>query len=143
MRAPRLSAEMLDDRIRARYDERVHAVTTDGAIRTLTVGAESGEAVAPSLLATTAASVLADPERILEECFGPLSLVVEYEGPAELLALAEAFGGTLTATVHAEASDDDVVTPLLDILRTRSGRIVWNGWPTGVAVGWAMHHGGP
>ena len=137
------AAEMLDHRLRARYDERLRAVTTDGAVRRLTVGTESDEAVAPSLLTTTAASVLADPGRILEECFGPVSLVVDYEGPAELLALAEAFGGTLTATIHAESSDDDVVAPLLDILRPRSGRILWNGWPTGVAVGWAMHHGGP
>jgi NADP-dependent aldehyde dehydrogenase len=53
------------------------------------------------------------------------------------------FEGSLTATVHAEPDEHELVRPLLRELRDRAGRIVWNGWPTGVAVSWAMHHGGP
>jgi NADP-dependent aldehyde dehydrogenase len=68
---------------------------------------------------------------------------VEYSGPEEMLAAAEAFGGNLTTTVHAEDSDAPTLPPLLDVLRERTGRLVYNGWPTGVAVAWAMHHGGP
>ena len=45
--------------------------------------------------------------------------------------------------MHAEPGEQDFARPLLRELRERAGRIVWNGWPTGVAVSWAMHHGGP
>ncbi len=99
--------------------------------------------VAPTLLATTAKELLADPDALLQECFGPTSIIVEYAGQDELLAAAEAFGGNLTATVHAEDGDAATLPPLLDVLRERTGRLVYNGWPTGVAVAWAMHHGGP
>ena len=50
---------------------------------------------------------------------------------------------SLTATVHFEPDDDDWAAPLLDALAERTGRVVVNGWPTGVAVSPAMHHGGP
>jgi NADP-dependent aldehyde dehydrogenase len=99
--------------------------------------------VAASLLRTTVPTLLADPEAILEECFGPVSVIVEYADRAELHAAAEAMIGSLTATVHAEESDHEVVGDLLPLLTARAGRVVWNGWPTGVAVSWAMHHGGP
>ncbi len=50
--------------------------------------------------------------------------------------------GTLTATVHGTDDDPDAAG-LLGALARRAGRVIWNGWPTGVAVGWAQHHGGP
>jgi NADP-dependent aldehyde dehydrogenase len=68
-------------------------------------------------------------------------VVVTYDDESQLLAAAEAFGGQLTATVHGEDGDDVVV--LLDVLAARAGRVIWNGWPTGVSVTWAMQHGGP
>jgi NADP-dependent aldehyde dehydrogenase len=72
-----------------------------------------------------------------------VSVVVEYADPDELLAVAEAMPGSLTATVHAEDADHDAVAPLFRRLADRAGRVIWNGWPTGVAVTAAMHHGGP
>src|SRR5690606_25520172 len=51
--------------------------------------------------------------------------------------------GSLTATVHAEPDEGSLVEDLLSRMRDRAGRIIWNGWPTGVAVAWAMQHGGP
>ncbi len=99
--------------------------------------------VAASLLRTTVPTLLADPESILEECFGPVSVVVEYADQDELRAAAKAVVGSLTATVHAEEADHEIVADLLPLLTERTGRVVWNGWPTGVAVAWAMHHGGP
>ena len=68
---------------------------------------------------------------------------MEYERPDEALEAASALGGTLTATVHAEDHEWPEVEPLVRALRDRAGRLVWNGWPTGVAVSRAMHHGGP
>jgi NADP-dependent aldehyde dehydrogenase len=99
--------------------------------------------VAASLLRTTVPTLLDDPEAVLEECFGPVSVIVEYADTDELTAAADAMVGSLTATVHAEDSDQELVGQLLPVLTERAGRVVWNGWPTGVAVSWAMHHGGP
>jgi len=96
-----------------------------------------------TLLATDLATLLADRERVLPECFGPTSVIVEYDGMWEVLTAARTFGGNLTATVHAEEDELELVRPLVRELRDQAGRIVWNGWPTGVAVAWAMHHGGP
>jgi NADP-dependent aldehyde dehydrogenase len=136
-------AEMLMPRLRESYQQGLGEMTDAGGIEPLVVGSMGPHAVAPSLLRTRATDVLADPERLLGECFGPVSLIVEYDSPDDLCALAASFDGTLTATVHAEVADDEMATTLLAILEARTGRIVWNGWPTGVAVGWAMHHGGP
>lgn len=134
-------AAMLGDRIRAAHAEQRDRLAGLGAVRTLVGGGDEVAEVAPTLLATTAGKLLADPDALLQECFGPTSIVVEYSGTGEMHAAAEAFGGNLTATVHAEDSEE--VAPLLERLRDRTGRILFNGWPTGVAVTAAMHHGGP
>jgi NADP-dependent aldehyde dehydrogenase len=108
------------------------------------VGGDAGSGpVAASLLRTRVPTLLSEPEAILEECFGPVSVVVEYADPGELLAVAEAMPGSLTATLHAEDSDHEAVAGLVGRLAERAGRVIWNGWPTGVAVTAAMHHGGP
>ncbi|OZM79128.1 aldehyde dehydrogenase (NADP(+)) [Pseudonocardia sp. MH-G8] len=136
-------AGMLNDRIREGHAHERDRLEGLGPVRTLVHGADTDAGVAPTLLATTAKELLADPDSLLQECFGPTSIVVEYSDPDEMLAAAEAFGGNLTATVQAEDSDAATLAPLLDALRDRAGRLVYNGWPTGVAVSWAMHHGGP
>jgi NADP-dependent aldehyde dehydrogenase len=136
-------AGMLSDRIREGHAHERDRLEGLGPVRTLVHGAESGAGVAPTLLATTAKELLADPDVLLQECFGPTSIIVEYAGQDELLAAADAFGGNLTATVHAEDGDAGTLPPLVEVLRERTGRLVYNGWPTGVAVAWAMHHGGP
>jgi NADP-dependent aldehyde dehydrogenase len=112
-------------------------------IREWVRGSEDGREASATLLQTTVAELLDDADVVLEECFGPTSIVVEYADQAELRAAASAFGGNLTATVHAEGSDAHDVSALLPLLQERAGRVIWNGWPTGVAVSWAMHHGGP
>ncbi|WP_433556164.1 aldehyde dehydrogenase (NADP(+)) [Pseudonocardia xinjiangensis] len=137
------AAGMLNDRIRTAHAEERDRLEGLGPVRTLVHGDEVEAGVAPTLLATTAKELLADPDPLLQECFGPTSIVVSYNGPDELHAAAEAFGGNLTATVHAEDADAPTLPPLLDLLRERTGRLVYNGWPTGVAVAAAMHHGGP
>jgi NADP-dependent aldehyde dehydrogenase len=78
---------------------------------------------------------------LFDECFGPLTVLVEYADDAELLATVARLPGSLTASVHAGA--DETPAALVDLLRHRAGRLVWNGYPTGVAVAWATQHGGP
>ena len=98
----------------------------------------SGSAV---VLATTTDAVLADPSALLTECFGPSTLVVEYADVEQALAAIRAVGGSLTATVHAEP--DEELAGILAVLTEIAGRVLFAGWPTGVAVSWAQQHGGP
>jgi NADP-dependent aldehyde dehydrogenase len=83
------------------------------------------------------------PDEVLEECFGPTAVVVEYGGTAELLAVLEAVEGSLTISLHSQPEERDLVGQLLRLARRRAGRILGAGVPTGVAVTWATHHGGP
>ncbi|WP_020422619.1 aldehyde dehydrogenase (NADP(+)) [Amycolatopsis sp. ATCC 39116] len=78
-----------------------------------------------------------------EEVFGATSLVVRCADQAELLGVVRALEGQLTATVHAVESDEPLAAALLPVLERKAGRILFNGWPTGVEVGHAMVHGGP
>ncbi|WP_327003548.1 aldehyde dehydrogenase (NADP(+)) [Dactylosporangium sp. NBC_01737] len=80
---------------------------------------------------------------LLEECFGPELIVVEYDTDDDALAMLRRFGPALTATIHADDGDRPLAARLLDHAQRTAGRVVWNGYPTGVAVAWAMHHGGP
>lgn len=100
-----------------------------------------GDAPAPALFSTTAAAVIADPAIVREEMFGPASIVVQYRDPVELNAVLGLLEGQLTSTIHAEPGED--VAAITDALVARSGRVVWNAWPTGVTVTYAQQHGGP
>ncbi|HET6501031.1 MAG TPA: aldehyde dehydrogenase family protein, partial [Amycolatopsis sp.] len=82
-------------------------------------------------------------EDLFEEQFGPFAVVVRYHDTADLPAALAKLPAALTATLHAEESEVDLAGELFAPLRDRVGRILWNGYPTGVAVTWAMHHGGP
>jgi len=78
-----------------------------------------------------------------EEVFGPAALVILCEDDAELVQSAEALEGQLTATLHAEAADAEVARALLPIFARKAGRVIHNGFPTGLEVGPATVHGGP
>jgi NADP-dependent aldehyde dehydrogenase len=87
-----------------------------------------------------------DLERLDVERFGPAGLVVTYGDVADLLPVLARLSGSLTATVQADldsAADVAAARTVATALAGRSGRLIMNGWPTGVAVCWAMHHGGP
>ncbi len=142
---PPAAAPMLNDRIRDGYlatldDLRRHADVS------LLAEAENDQTAddAPglTLLQTDVAALLADLNGMFRECFGPTGLVVTYRDDADLLALAEAIDGQLTATIQGEEGDE-VVPELLRRLARRAGRVLWNAWPTGVSVTHAQSHGGP
>ncbi|WP_327086525.1 aldehyde dehydrogenase (NADP(+)) [Nonomuraea sp. NBC_01738] len=78
---------------------------------------------------------------VANECFGPSSVVVTYRDVRELVAVLGGLEGALTATIHA--TDPGEAVEVSEVLGRVAGRLIWNGWPTGVAVCWAMHHGGP
>jgi NADP-dependent aldehyde dehydrogenase len=87
--------------------------------------------------------VLEQPDVVLSECFGPVTLLVEYDGSPDLVAAAAVLPGALTGTVHADEADIPELGSVLACLRDRVGRLIFDGWPTGVAVTWSMQHGGP
>jgi alpha-ketoglutaric semialdehyde dehydrogenase len=80
---------------------------------------------------------------LAEEIFGPTTLLVRYGGAAELLQAARGLEGHLTATIHASAEDHELAGELLPVLEGKVGRVLFNGYPTGVEVCPAMVHGGP
>ncbi|MGA2528419.1 MAG: aldehyde dehydrogenase (NADP(+)) [Acidimicrobiales bacterium] len=141
--AAQAPAQLLNDRIDAAYQEGLEALRIRPSIEVIAAGSRHPDGTTtPTLLRTTAEELVADAEHLLAECFGPVSLVAEYEEEDELIAVAHAIEGQLTATVHGE-SDEAVVPLLIDTLAEKTGRVIWNGWPTGVSVTWAMQHGGP
>jgi alpha-ketoglutaric semialdehyde dehydrogenase len=94
-------------------------------------------------LFTTTATTFLDHEELMEEVFGPSTLVVEIDAREQLLAIARRLEGQLTATVHAAEGELGDYRDLIEILETKVGRVVFNGFPTGVEVVPAMVHGGP
>ena len=78
-----------------------------------------------------------------DEVFGPSSLVVRYETRDQILAIARSMEGNLTATVYAGPNDRELAKELVAVLETKVGRILFEGFPTGVEVCQAMVHGGP
>ncbi len=96
----------------------------------------------PGVIVTDAATWLANPT-LHEEIFGPATVVVRCQSTAEVLACAEKLAGTLTATIHGNADELAANGALVDLLSRKAGRVIFNGFPTGVEVGYAMHHGGP
>ncbi|MGW0819112.1 aldehyde dehydrogenase (NADP(+)) [Streptomyces viridiviolaceus] len=100
-------------------------------------------AAGPRLLTMDLASFAAGIETAAKECFGPLGLVVTYERPEDLADVVAALPGQLTASLHGEPREAAELADLTAALAERSGRVLWNEWPTGVSVTHAMQHGGP
>ncbi len=98
--------------------------------------------ISPEAAVTTAKNFLAHPA-LATEAFGPFTLVVIAETPAELTACARSLDGQLTATLHGNGDDLAAAAPLLALLEQKAGRLVLNAFPTGVEVSPAMNHGGP
>jgi NADP-dependent aldehyde dehydrogenase len=105
-------------------------------------GANGGLSRSPLLLGVGAADLLRDRTPLETECFGPVGVLVQYETSAELLAVIGNLDGALVGCIHGEADDGDARSVVAAIAE-RVGRVVWNGWPTGVGVNRAQHHGGP
>jgi alpha-ketoglutaric semialdehyde dehydrogenase len=94
-------------------------------------------------LFTASAETFLSHGELMDELFGPSTLVVECDSRARLLEVARALEGQLTATIHAADREIEDYRDLLAILETKAGRIIFNGYPTGVEVVPAMVHGGP
>jgi NADP-dependent aldehyde dehydrogenase len=141
-----VAAPFLNARIGDQFAEGISRLAAHPAVQPVASagpGPATGSWGSAAVYRTTASAVAADPAPLTEEHFGPAALLVEYTDADDLLGALTAVEGSLTATIHCEPSDTFPLDRVLAVVQERVGRIVFNGWPTGVAVTWSMQHGGP
>jgi NADP-dependent aldehyde dehydrogenase len=136
---------MLTPGMAGALDRGAEAMATTDGVATVGQGATE-ESLAfpglPRLFATDGDTFLGSPE-LAGEVFGPTSLVVRVRDLDQLREIVAGLEGQLTATVHLTEADHELAAELIEELELKAGRVVVNGWPTGVEVGYAMVHGGP
>ncbi|WP_151718980.1 aldehyde dehydrogenase (NADP(+)) [Gemmobacter serpentinus] len=133
---------MLTDGIAKAYNDGQARFVASNAVNSVLETESTGRAVSPNLFETTADAFLND-HGLSQEVFGPLGLVVRVGSVEAMRELARGFEGQLTSTMHMDSSDLAAAQGLLPILERKSGRVLVNGFPTGVEVVDSMVHGGP
>lgn len=138
------SGVMLSSGIRSAFTDGAAAFSSHSGVAAIGTGAVDESVVddgLAQLYVTDAATFLAD-DSLQAEVFGPASLVVTVPDTSRMVALLEHLEGQLTVTIHGSAADP-VAAELLDAAELKAGRVLFNGWPTGVEVVGSMVHGGP
>jgi alpha-ketoglutaric semialdehyde dehydrogenase len=136
---------LLTKTIHSSYATAVNARKSDSTVKLVAEGpqaaADAGFAGTAALFETDAASFLRSD--LDAEIFGPTTLVVRHSSREQVVAIARGLDGHLTATIHGTEQDLREFADLIAILESKVGRLVFNGFPTGVEVTHAMVHGGP
>ncbi|MDQ7729063.1 aldehyde dehydrogenase (NADP(+)) [Halomonas sp. SpR8] len=135
---------MLTPGIHDAYQSGVAALAGNASVTEIARGqtGDGPHSCQTALFVTSASDFLSD-EALQAEVFGAASLVIECRDSDEMQQVAEKLEGQLTATLQLDDGDLAAAKRLLPVLERRAGRIMANGWPTGVEVGHAMVHGGP
>jgi alpha-ketoglutaric semialdehyde dehydrogenase len=139
------SAPMLNAGICRAFSDSLEKLAACPGVRRLAGGSRpdgNGLLAAPALLETPLETFLGKP-LLSEEHFGPVAILVRCPVPEGFLRAIQHLPGALAAAIHAGAHEPDLPARLEAALREKAGRLVWDGYPTGVAVTHAMHHGGP
>jgi NADP-dependent aldehyde dehydrogenase len=136
---------VLTERIRDTYRHHTADLAGSDDLTPLAAGAAAEDAwsVRPQVWQVPLKTFAARLESLTAECFGPAGLVVTYPDTDALCETLAALDGQLTGSFHTGEGDREAAARVAAVLRHRVGRLIHNGWPTGVAVCWAMHHGGP
>ncbi|HEY2685927.1 MAG TPA: aldehyde dehydrogenase (NADP(+)) [Steroidobacteraceae bacterium] len=137
------AGQMLSPGISANYRRGVERLGKHEGVSEIARGVPGKDCEAHGALFTVRASEFLAHEALREEVFGPSSLVVVCRDGTELHQVLEHLEGQLTATLQLESEDHALAATLLPVLERKAGRILVNGWPTGVEVSHAMVHGGP
>lgn len=136
---------LLTKAIHSSYDSAIAARKTDAVVKLVAEGpqasADVGFAVSSAVFETDAASFLGSD--LDGEIFGPATLLVRHSSREQVLEIARSLEGHLTATIHGTEQDLHEFADLVAILEGKVGRLIFNGFPTGVEVTHAMVHGGP
>lgn len=133
---------MLTNGIAQAFHDGQKRLATRNTVRPVQICDSEGRSAAPALFETTGAEFLRD-HALGEEVFGPLGLVVRVGSIEEMVTLARGFEGQLTATLHMDSDDLKDALALRPVLERKAGRVLVNGFPTGVEVVDSMVHGGP
>lgn len=135
---------MLTRDIRNAYVTQTEVLAAHDALETLACSRDEGDTARSGsyLFRATAPQFLAEPD-LAREVFGASSILIVCANESEQMAVLNALEGQLTATMHMDGGDHDMAQRLLPLLERKAGRILVNGWPTGVEVCHAMVHGGP
>jgi NADP-dependent aldehyde dehydrogenase len=135
---------MLTPGIHGAYEKGVERLLQTAQVSPLARGADSQDKHrGRAALFSVEAHDLLQHREIMDEVFGPSSVVVRCDDEAQMLEVIEHLEGQLTATLHLTTQDESLAARLLPVLERKVGRLVANGWPTGVEVSHAMVHGGP
>src|SRR5450755_3808383 len=136
---------LLTKAIHSSYDSAIAARKSDTAVKLVAEGPQAaddeGYAVSSAIFETDAGSYLGSG--LGAEIFGPATLLVRHSSRNQVLEIARLLEGHLTATIQGTEQDLGEFADLIAILESRVGRLVFNGFPTGVEVTHAMVHGGP
>jgi NADP-dependent aldehyde dehydrogenase len=132
---------LLNSRIADSLTRILGRVTAEGNARIIASGGHDGPGIlaSPTLLEVTADEFTA---ATAEEAFGPVLVAVRFSSLEQVFRTVSAMPASLTATVHHGSNEPELLRQLSDKLTPTVGRIVFNGFPTGVRVSWAQHHGG-
>ncbi|MHA7971144.1 aldehyde dehydrogenase (NADP(+)) [Rhizobium sp. CAU 1783] len=133
---------MLTEGMADAYRKGATKIASAEGVRTVLTSTCDLRNATPYLFTTTGAEWLAN-HALGEEVFGPLGMIVTVKDADEMVAVARSLEGQLTASLHLEAADQRLAARLLPILERKAGRILANGFPTGVEVADSMVHGGP
>ena len=125
------------------YASGVAQLNAHGKIRHLAGSAQTGNQAQPQLFRADVSMLLDGDPLLQEEVFGPTTIVVEVADRDELTRALQSMHGQLTATLIAERDDLSAFRDLLPVLEVKAGRVLLNGYPTGVEVCDSMVHGGP
>ncbi|AQZ49944.1 aldehyde dehydrogenase (NADP(+)) [Martelella mediterranea] len=133
---------MLTDGIASAYREGRERVRKGSGVRELLETSCSGRSATPYLYETDAESWF-ENHALAEEVFGPLGLVVRLQSEDQMRRIATSLKGQLTCTIHMDGADSGLARSLMPVLERKAGRVLANGFPTGVEVVDSMVHGGP
>jgi NADP-dependent aldehyde dehydrogenase len=138
------SMTMLSSGIASQYRAGVSGVADVPGVRHLVMTEEGAGAHVGAHLFEVSDAIFRDPSahRLRDECFGPLALIVRYGNSAALTTALTAAEPSLTFSVFRGVADPDLPW-LLELAQSRAGRVIVDGYPTGVGVSWSMEHGGP
>ncbi len=139
-------ASMLHRGIHQAYEQGVNRIQilSEVLVTAKASGADLSKGQAAAVLFETASETYFKHREVLrEEVFGPSSVVLRCPEPSEMVRFAESMDGSLSATVHGTPEDLEEYRELIDVLQTKTGRLVINGYPTGLEVCPSLHHGGP
>ncbi|MDA8747108.1 aldehyde dehydrogenase (NADP(+)) [Litoreibacter sp.] len=137
-----LPQTMLTDGIAKAFQDGCTAISKEPGVEALITSDNTAREVGPHLFTTTASSWLTR-SALQDEVFGPLAILVIAKDMDEMRAVAQALHGQLTCTLHLDGGDMDDAKTLMPILERKAGRLLANGFPTGVEVCDSMVHGGP